>query len=65
MPKRTVNGEGKKSPLNMRTTLALREKIEAACAKSGRSMVQEVEFRLERSFWLEEGPIELQRCARV
>jgi hypothetical protein len=50
MPKRTVEGEGKKSPLNMRTTPALREKLEVAAGESGRSLVQEVEYRLEQSF---------------
>jgi len=41
---------GKRYPLNMRTTKELREKIEAAARASGRSLVQEVEFRLEQSF---------------
>src|SRR4051794_26300370 len=50
MPRRTDLGEGKKSPLNMRTTPQLREKIEKAAGESGRSLVQEVEYRLERSF---------------
>jgi hypothetical protein len=34
----------------MRTTKELRDKIEEAATASGRSLVQEVEFRLERSF---------------
>jgi hypothetical protein len=50
MPRRTVKGAGKKSPLNMRTTKALRKKLEAAAGSSGRSLVQEVEFQLEQSF---------------
>ena len=50
MPRRTVKGSGKKSPLNMRTTDALRKKLEAAAGSSGRSLVQEVEHRLEQSF---------------
>ena len=50
MPRRTVKGSGKKSPLNMRTTQALRKKLEMAAGLSGRSLVQEVEFRLEQSF---------------
>jgi hypothetical protein len=45
-----VKGTGKKSPLNMRTTEALRKKLETAAGLSGRSLVQEVEFRLEQSF---------------
>ena len=43
-------GEGKRTPLNMRTTRELRERLEREAADSGRSLVQEVEFRLERSF---------------
>jgi hypothetical protein len=41
---------GKRYPLNMRTTRELRERIIAAAHASGRSLVQEVEYRLERSF---------------
>ena len=54
MPRRTVKGSGKKSPLNMRTTQALRKKLEKAAGLSGRSLVQEVEFRLEQSFTRED-----------
>jgi hypothetical protein len=42
--------EGKRHPLNMRTTKELRAKLEAAAKESGRSMAQEVEARLEASF---------------
>jgi TraY domain len=50
MPKRAPTlGDGKRSPLNMRTTRALREKLEKAAGQSGRSLVQEVEARLEQS----------------
>jgi predicted HicB family RNase H-like nuclease len=45
---------GKRYPLNMRTTKELRDKIEEAATASGRSLVQEVEFRLEGSFWQQE-----------
>jgi len=38
----------------MRTTKELRGKIEEAAMASGRSLVQEVEFRLEQSFRREE-----------
>jgi len=41
---------GKRYPLNMRTTKELRDKIEEAATASGRSLVQEVEVRLEKSF---------------
>ena len=45
---------GKRYPLNMRTTKELRDKIEWAAMASGRSLVQEVEIRLERLFLQEE-----------
>jgi predicted HicB family RNase H-like nuclease len=45
---------GKRYPLNMRTTKELRDKIAWAAMASGRSLVQEVEFRLERAFQQEE-----------
>jgi hypothetical protein len=54
MPRRIVKGSGKKSPLNMRTTEALRKKLEGAAGLSGRSLVQEVEYRLEQSFTRED-----------
>ena len=41
-------------PLNMRTTRELREKLEKNAANSGRSLAQEVEYRLEQSFRDEE-----------
>lgn len=43
-------GEGKRVPLNMRTTREVRTKLELVAADSGRSLVQEVEHRLEQSF---------------
>jgi hypothetical protein len=42
--------KGKRIPLNMRTTQELRDRIEAAARASGRSLVQEVEYRVEQSF---------------
>ena len=51
MPPRAKKAAGKRYPLNMRTTLELREKIERAAKESGRSLVQEVEYRLELSFY--------------
>jgi hypothetical protein len=51
MPKRTTGGAGKRMPMNMRTTAELRRKIDKAAGKSGRSLVQEVEHRVEESFY--------------
>lgn len=52
MPRRspTTRGGGKRHPLNMRTTKEMRKRLEKAAAESGRSLVQEVEHRLEASF---------------
>lgn len=50
MSRKLSDDEGKKAPLGMRTTHALRAKMETAAAASGRSLAQEAEFRLERSF---------------
>jgi hypothetical protein len=51
MPKRTVPaGPGKRIPLMSRTTKELRTALEEAASQSGRSLGQEVEYRLEMSF---------------
>jgi len=47
-------GKGKRVPLNMRTTLELRDRVAKAAADSGRSLVQEVETRLESTFLQED-----------
>lgn len=47
---RPRKAEIKRHPLNMRTTKDVRERLEAAAGAAGRSLAQEVEFRLERSF---------------
>jgi hypothetical protein len=47
---RKKSSKGKRYPLNMRTTRELRDRIVAAAGASGRSLVQEVEYRLEQSF---------------
>jgi hypothetical protein len=47
---KTNSEAGRRYPLNMRTTAALRAKIDAAANASGRSRLQEIEARVERSF---------------
>ena len=42
--------EGKRSVLNARITTRLRANLEMAAAETGRSLSQEIEFRLEQSF---------------
>ncbi len=50
-PKTPPAGEaGKRYPLNLRTTEEVRLAVEAAANRSGRSLAQEVEHRLEQSF---------------
>jgi hypothetical protein len=41
---------GKRFPLNMRTTEGVRKMLEESARVSGRSLAQEVEFRIERSY---------------
>lgn len=41
---------GKLRPLNIRTTAEIRQRLEEAARRSGRSLTQEVERRFERSF---------------
>jgi hypothetical protein len=55
---------GKLYPLNMRTTYELRRALEAAASTSGRSLAQEVEHRLDRSFLYEDQFAELQSRIR-
>lgn len=45
-------GPAKRFPLNLRTTKELRIKLERSADKSGRSLVQEVEHRLDLADWL-------------
>lgn len=49
----------------MRTTRALREKLETRAARSGRSLAQEVEHRLEGSFDAERAAAERWRSAQT
>lgn len=53
MPRKAVNSSAKRVPLNMRATPELRAKLEASAGDSGRSLAQEVEFRLEQAFQYE------------
>ncbi|OJY41084.1 MAG: hypothetical protein BGP08_04540 [Rhizobiales bacterium 64-17] len=51
MPKKShPANEPRRYPLNLRTTAEIREKMRAAAAQSGRSLVQELEHRIENSF---------------
>src|ERR1700722_15534755 len=52
--------DGKRFPMSFRTTAALRDKIGDAAAVSGRSVAQELEFRLEASFHSDERIGDLQ-----
>lgn len=59
----------KVAPLNMRTTPEIRTRLEMAASKSGRSLVKEVEKRIEQSFEIEDadyrsfgGEIQYRMC---
>lgn len=47
------DGAGKRYPLSMRTTFELRRKLEQAAKRSGLSLAQELERRLDYSFTAE------------
>lgn len=49
---RTLAGQKseRRPPLSLRTTESLRQRLEENATRTGRSLAQEVEFRLERSF---------------
>jgi hypothetical protein len=49
-PRKQQSEPGKRFPLNMRTTREVREQLEAAAKASGRSLAQETEHRIARSF---------------
>jgi hypothetical protein len=57
---------GKRYPLNMRTTKEIRDRLEAAARQAGRSLAQEVEYRLDQSFLDEDawGGAEVQSLLR-
>ena len=57
-------GEGKKIPLNMRTTQEIRDKLESAAKQSGRSLTHEVEYRVEQSFRQEARVEQIQEATR-
>src|SRR5947209_93687 len=60
---RDQQASGKRYPLNMRTTYDVRRKLELRAAESGRSIAQEVEIRLERSFAEQESLLEVLSLA--
>lgn len=46
--------KGERVALGLRVTPEMFERIRAECLANGRSQSQEVEMRLERSFWLDD-----------
>ena len=46
-------GRAKRAPLSFRTTAEVRSKMDRAASESGRSLAQEIEYRLERSVHLD------------
>jgi hypothetical protein len=60
MPK-VIEGAEKRHPLNMRTTKAVRERLEASARANGGSLMKDVEARIERSFELDDVLAEILR----
>lgn len=50
MSRKLPEADAKRHPLSFRTTLAVRERIEADAKANGRSIAQEIEFRLEAGY---------------
>ncbi|HEV2559665.1 MAG TPA: Arc family DNA-binding protein [Microvirga sp.] len=53
MPAKAAEREGRLHPTSVRLTAELRRQLEAAASAAGRSLSQEIEQRLERSFYVE------------
>lgn len=53
-PRRRGRPPGKRGTFSFRVTPVLRRQLEAAAAKSGRPISEEIESRLEQSFWADE-----------
>lgn len=52
-PRRRGRPPGKRGTFAFRVTSTLRAQLEAAAAQSGKSISEEIELRLEQSFWTE------------
>jgi hypothetical protein len=74
MPPRAKGRKGpsKRYPLNMRTTREMRERLERAAKAEGRSLVQEVEFLIEKallyddlSFFLGAAPVRTAQLLKL
>jgi hypothetical protein len=48
-PVRAADREEKREPISIRTTPSVKARMAVAASKSGRSLTQEIEFRLEKS----------------
>lgn len=49
-PQRAADREARREALSLRTTPTIKAALVAAASQSGRSLTQEIEFRLEASF---------------
>jgi hypothetical protein len=52
-PRKSQIQAGEKTTISVRITPEVRKHLEKAIARNGRSLTQEVELRIERSFWEE------------
>lgn len=46
--------DGARNPLGLRVTAAIRRRLDDECEANGRTLSQEAEHRIERSFWLDD-----------
>jgi hypothetical protein len=53
-PRFRENQDGRRNQIGFRTTAEIRSRLLTACSENGRSLAQEVEFRVLQSFWLED-----------
>src|SRR5215207_1706061 len=60
MPPRAADREGVRHPTSFRVTTELKDKLEDAASKLGRSLSQEIEQRLELSFVWEQAHRDVQ-----
>jgi hypothetical protein len=63
MAPKAAEREGQLHPISFRATAELREKLDKAASAAGRSLTQEITFRLEQSF-AREGYVEEAKAVR-
>ena len=65
MSRRAVEGGAQRVALNMKATPSLRGRLEEAAAESGRSLTQEVEYRVETSFLFDKVVVQVAESSKA